>query len=276
MGLRITTNVASIAAQRTLGQTQRSVEKAMKQLATGTRFSDPSESAGEFAISEHLKGQISGLKAGRGNAEFAASFIAVAEGGLSEQSNILVRMRELSIQAASDTVSDTERGFLDLEFQNLTKEADRIAKTTSFGSQKLLSGDDKAYEFQVGAYKGEDNIVRYNSDTNTTSSEIGISGLSVRDKDDARDSLEEIDDAMMKISAARAQFAAVQSRLNSVANNASIQIENLTAAQSRISDTDIAGAVGEMTKGMVQQQFQMAVLAQANQFPQHVLKLVNF
>ncbi len=275
MGLRITTNVASLTAQRNLGLTQRTIEKSMKQLATGSRFADTSEGAGEFAVSELLRGQISGMKAAKNNADFANSFVAVAEGGLNEQNNILVRMRELAIQAASDTLGDEERGYVNLEFQQLISETDRIAKTTSFGTQKLLMGEGKTYEFQIGAYNGEDNIVRYVADTNTTSSSLEIEGLSIDDKDYARDSLEAIDTATGKIAQARAQFGAIQSRLQSVSNNADVQIENLSAAQSRIADTDVAKAVSEMVRSQVLQQFQSVVLAQANQLPQLALKLIS-
>jgi flagellin len=275
MGLRISTNVASIAAQRHLGNSQRIVEKSMKQLASGDRFSDPSEGAGEFAVAEHLRGQISGLKASRNNADFANSFISVGEGGLNEQNNILVRLRELSIQAASDTFSDKERGFLNLEAKQLVEEFDRIAKTTSFGSQRLLMGDGKEYVFQIGAYKGPENIIKYTSDTNTTSGEVGIDSVDLADKDDALDSLESIDEALVKIGEARARFASIQSRLTSISNNAGVQIENLTAAHSRIADADIASAISEMTRNQILQQFQTAVLSQANQTPNSVLKLLS-
>lgn len=274
MSLRISTNMAALAAARGLSQSQRSIERSMKQLASGSRFSDASVGAGEFAISERLRGQISGVRSGRDNADFAYQFVAVAEGGLSEQNNILVRMRELAIQAASDTLSDQEREFLDYEFQNLNQEVDRIAQTTRFGSQKLLMGDGSSLEFQVGPYKGEENLIRYHSITNTTSRELDIEGLEVADKGDARDSLEAIDEALGKIGEARAYFAAISSRLQAVSANAGVQLENLSAAQSRLADTDIAEAVSEMTRHQILQQFQTSVLAQANQIPTMALKLL--
>ena len=275
MGLRISTNLAALAATRGLTQSQRSLDRSMKQLATGNRFSDPSVGAGEFAVSERLRGQISGVRAGKNNADFAANFIAVAEGGLNEQNNVLIRMRELAIQAASDTISDNEREYLNYEFQSLAKEADRIAKTTSFGSQKLLMGEGRTYEFQVGPFKGEENVVSYTSSTNTTAGELGVDDLNVEDKDDARDSLEELDTALNKIAEARALFASVSSRMIAISNNAGVQIENLTAAQSRLADTDIAEAVAEMTKQQVIQEFQTSVLAQSNQTQRSALKLLS-
>lgn len=274
MGLRINTNVASLAAQRALSQSQRSTERAMKQLATGNRFADLSEGSADFAIAEHLKGQTKGMAAAKNNAENAVSFVQVAEGGLNEQNNLLIRMRELSIQSASDTFSDTEREMIEMEFQQLLTEFDRIAKTTSFGSQKLLSGVEKDYEFQVGAYKGEENIIRYKSNANTTASELGISGLSVVSKGDARDSLETIDEALTSIGKARANFGAMQSRFDSVTSYTAVQMENLQAAQARIADTDVAKATSEMAKGIALQQYQLAVLATANQVPGQILKLI--
>lgn len=275
MGLRINTNLSSLAAQRQLSQTQRNLGVAMKQLASGSRYADMSVGAADFAVAEHLRGQISGMKAARFNAQNATSFIQVAEGGLNEQNNILVRQRELAIQAASDTFSDSEREMIDQEFQQLGQEFDRIAKTTTFGSHKLLAGEDKEFEFQVGAYGGQENIVKYTSDTNTTSSGMGVDGLNVASKSDARSALEDIDDALGKIAKARANFGAMQSRLESVDNNAGVQIENLQEAHSRLADTDVAEAVSEVYKNQALQQYQMQVLSQANAMPGTIVKLIG-
>jgi flagellin len=250
-------------------------ERAVKQLASGDRFSDMTEGAGDFAIAEHLRGQIQGMKAAKMNAENAISFAQIAEGGLNEQNNILIRLRELAVQSASDTFSDNEREMLDLEFQQLSQEFERIAQTTRFGSHKLLAGESKSFEFQVGAFKGAENVIKYESDTDTTGSELGIDGLAVLDQDDARDSLETIDEALEVLAKARANFGAIQSRLTSVADNSATQIENLSAAHSRIADTDFAEAVSEMFKSRALEQYQLAVLAQANQYPENVLRLLG-
>lgn len=275
MSLRIGTNVASLATQRQMDLSQKKTEKALKALSSGSRHANQGEDAAGFAISERLRGQIQGLKSAKNNAENANAFVQVAEGGLNEQNNILIRMRELAIQSASDTYSDQEREFIDMEFSQLIQETDRIAKSTQFGSTKLLDGGSKNYEFQVGAYAGSENIVAYDINTDTTSSSLGVDGLSVVDKSGARDSLEVIDEALMQIGEARAQFGAMQSRLDSVSNNHSVQIENLSQAYSKLSDTDVAQAVSDMTQGMVMQQFQTALLAQANIVPQFALKLLS-
>lgn len=273
MGLRINTNIASIAAQRAMSIHQKSTERAMKQLATGSRFVD-GEGSAELAIAENVRGQLKGMEAAKSNAENATSFIQVAESGLNEQNNLLIRMRELAVQSASDTFSGTERDMMNQEFQQLLSEVDRIAKTTSFGSTKLLNGSSKSYEFQVGAYKGEENVIKYVSNTNTTASELGVDSLSVSDRSDAKDSLDTIDKALTKIAASRASFGAVQSRFDSVANYLGLQVENLSEARSRLADTDVAKATATMAQGMAIQQYQIAVLNQANSWPGNVVKLI--
>jgi flagellin len=274
MGLRISTNIASIAAQRHIGQTSRDTERAMKQLASGSRFSSPGEDSASFAISERLRGQISGQKAAVQNADSAIGFIQVAEGSLNEQQNLLIRMRELAIQAASDTFSDDERVFIDEEYQQLKAEVDRIAKSVSYSSAKVLSGSSTEMEFHVGAYGSSENIIKFTSDANTTGAELGIEGLSVADQDDARDSLQEIDNALVKVAGARSKFGAIQSRMESVVNTGLTQVENLSAAHSRMADTNIAEAVSELTKGKILADFQASVLAQANSMPLTAARLL--
>lgn len=274
MGLRINTNVPSIAIQRVLSKTQKSSEGAMKALASGDRFENPEESSADYSIAERLKSQTRGLEAAKQNSENAQSFIEVAQGGLNEQNNLLIRMRELSVQAASDTYSDDERELMQTEFLQLQQEVTRIADSTKFGSTKLLSGENKKYEFQVGVDKGNENVIAYNNQTDTRAGALGVDGDDIEDKSDARDSLSDIDDALLKVAQARASFGAVQSRLDSTINNTGVQIENLEAAHSRIADTDVAKAVSDVSKYQAMQQYQIAVLSQANQFPGNVLKLI--
>lgn len=274
MSLRINTNIASLSAQTSLGKTQRQLDTVMKQLATGNRFADLAAGAGDFAISEHLRAQIKGQKAARTNSENATSFMQVAEGGLNEQNNILIRLRELAIQASSDTFSGTEREMLDLEFQQLVQEFDRVARTTKFGSTPLLSGASKELEFQVGTENTPNDIVKFTSDANTTADNLDIAGQSIADKYDARDSLESIDSALTTLAGNRARFGAVQSRFESVVNNADVMIENLESAHSRIADTDIAAAASDMFRHQAMSQYQLSILAQANQMPMSVLRLI--
>ncbi len=274
MGLRINTNLPSISAQRAIGATQRGLEKVSKQLSTGSRFADLSEGAGDFAIAENLKGQIKGQRAAQFNAENAISFVSIAEGGLNEQNNIAIRLRELAVQSASDTFSEKERELLNYEYTQLTEEFERIAQTTRFGSTKLLAGDNKSFDFQVGTYGTANDVVKFTSDTNTTAASLDLKGSNISDKFDARDQLEVLDKALFKLSQARAKFGAVHSRLESVVNNSGVLVENLEAAHSRIADTDIAKATADFSKYQIQQQYQTAILAQANQFPLGLMKLL--
>lgn len=244
----------------------------MEQLSTGNRVGDPSSGAADFAIAEHLRGQIRGQKSARMNAENATSFMQVAEGGLSEQTNILIRMRELAVQSASDTFSDTERGMLDQEFQQLGQELDRIAKSTRFGSTNLLAGGSNNFEFQIGTNASD--VIKFTSDADTTAGNLDIDGQTVSDKSDARSAIESLDSALTAVASNRARFGAAMSRLEYTAANSEVMSENLEAARSRIADTDIAEASSEMFKQQALSQYQVAVMAQANQFPASVLRLI--
>lgn len=272
--LRVSPVTASLMAQRYLGLTQRSTEKAMKDLASGTRFSTPGSDAAGAAIAEQLQGQVRGQKAALNNADNATSFIQVAEGALNEQNNILIRLRELAIQAASDTYSDQEREFLNYEYSQLVSELDRIAKTTTFGTTALLNGRSRDYEFQVGTSPGDESIIRYTSDTDTTATELGVEGGAIDTKSEARGNLRDIDSAMTKVASARAKYGAIQSRMDSASNNLAVGIENITSAHSRMADTDVAQAVSDVRRGQILQQYQASVLSQANNTNETMLRLI--
>lgn len=274
MGLRIQTNMASISAQRVLSVQQKRSEHATAALASGSRIVKASDDAAGLAISENIRGQTRGIAQARNNAFNASSAIQVSEGGLNEISNILIRLRELGVQAASDHIGDRERGFLNLEATQLVEEADRIAKTTVFGDKRLLDGSGEKMEFQVGAFGTKENVISYDLSSDATASELGIDGLTVDTKGDARDALKTVDDALVKVSSLRANFGAVQSRLDSTVSNLDIQYENLSAANSRIRDTDVAKETAEMTSANILQQAAVSVLAQANQTPAVALKLL--
>lgn len=272
--MRITSQVAALTAQRYLSQNQKKLELTMQQLASGSRFVKSSVDPAGQAISENLNSQARGFEAATMNAENASSLIQQAEGALNEQNNILIRLRELSVQSASDTFSEVERGFINNEFVQLTQELNRIAKTTKFGSQNLLDGTEKKYEFHVGIGSKSDNIITYQQDINTTASELGLDGLSIDDQDAARDSLDTIDKAIEDIGSARAKLGAVQSRLDHVISHNEGQRENLISAYSKIADTDVAKVVSDMKRSQVMQQYQIAMLAVANENDSLGLKLI--
>lgn len=275
MGLRISTNMPSISAQRVLSTQQKRAESATQKLASGSRITRAADDAAGLAISESLRGQVRGIAMARNNAFNAGSSIQVSEGGLNEINNILIRIRELGIQAASDNIGETERGFLNEEAKQLIDEADRIAKTTRFGDKILLDGSGGEQEYHVGAFGGEENVIKYDLSTNATASEIGIDGIDISDKSGARDALDSVDDALVKVGSMRANFGSIQSRLDTATSNLDIQYENLNAAYARIRDTDIAKESSELASAQVLQQAAVSVLAQANQFPGVALKLIG-
>jgi flagellin len=276
MGLRINTNVASIGAQRVLGKQQARMEHAQQALASGSRIVKAADDAAGLAISENIRGQLGGIKMARNNAFNAQSLIQVSEGGLNEINNILIRLRELGVQAASDTVSDVEREFLDQEAQQLVEESERIARSTRFGNKALLDGEGEELEYHVGPFSNEDeNVIRYQISADATNSTLGIDGVGVADKGDARATLEAVDEALVQVSKMRADFGAVQSRLQMTTSNLDIQYENLSAAKSRISDADVAYESAEMTSSQILQSASVAVLAQSNQNGAAALRLLG-
>jgi flagellin len=275
MGLRINTNVASINAQRQLGKQQARAEHSLAALSSGSRIVSAADDAAGLAISENIKGQTRGLKVARNNAFNAVSLIQVSEGGLSEINNILIRLRELGVQAASDNVSDVERGFLNQEAVQLVEEADRIAKTTRFGNQTLLDGSGEELEFHVGPFSGDENVVRYKISADATGSALGYGSITVDSKDAAKDTLNQVDDALIKLGALRADFGAVQSRMNSTVSNLDVQYENLMAANSRLRDTDIAYETAELASAQVLQSAAVGVLAQANGSGAQAMRLIG-
>jgi flagellin len=244
-------------------------------LSSGSRIVHAADDAAGLAISENIKGQTRGIKVARNNAYNAISLVQVSEGGLNEISNILIRLKELGVQAASDNIGQVERGFLNKEAEQLTAEADRIAKTTRFGDRVLLDGSGEKLEFHVGPFAGDENIISYSMSADATGDTLGYAGMSVATKEDARDTLERVDKALESIGGMRADFGAVQSRLNSTVSNLDIQYENLSDAKSRISDADVAYESSELASAQVLQNASVGVLAQANSVPMSALKLLS-
>lgn len=277
MGMRISTNLSSITAQRNMVNSQREINKSMAQLASGSRITKAADDAAGLAISESLKSQMrSFTQAGR-NANDGISLVQTAEGGLSEVTNILTRLRELGIQASSDTVGDKERGFLNNEVQQLVQEVDRISNSTRFGTTELINGSGDSFEFQVGINADPTNDrISYNAaDTNATADSLGVSGFDFSSKSGAQDALTTVDEALSKVSGMRANLGALQNRLQVTGDNIGVMFENLSAANSRIRDTDVAASSSEMTKNNILNQANTSVLAQANMMPQAALKLIG-
>jgi flagellin len=277
MGMRITTNVASINAQRTLATTQREIAKSSAQLSSGNRITRAADDAAGLAISENLKSQIRSFSQASRNANDGISMVSVAEGGLGEISNILTRMRELGIQAASDTVGEKERGFIDKEVQQLKSEVQRISKTTRFGKTNLIDGSGEKFDIQVGINNNdfEDRISFDPSELNATVDNLQIDGLDFTSKSNAQEALMTLDDAQITVSSFRSNIGALQNRFLSTVENLGVQHENLSAANSRIRDADIAQATSEAARNMVLLNASTSVLSQSNQNPQLALKLIG-
>lgn len=277
MGMRITTNVASLNAQRSMVGAQRDIQKSFAQLSSGSRITKAADDAAGLSISENLKSVGRSMQQASRNANDGISMVQVAEGGLNEISNIMTRLRELGIQAASDTVGDRERGFINNEVQHLTGEVDRIAKTTRFSGVNLLDGSGKTFDFQVGINNDEKlDRISYNAgDTNATSSSLGIAGLDFSNKQGAQEALNVIDEAQAQANGFRASLGALQNRLSATVDNLGVSHENLAAANSRIRDTDIAQATAELTRNNILLNASVSTLSQANLSPQLAMKLIG-
>ncbi len=277
MGLRINTNIQSIAAQRSLSKIREEQSESLEQLASGQRINRASDDVAGLAISEKLKANIRGTLQAKRNAQDGVSLIQTAEGGMGEVSNILIRLRELSVQAASDTIGDKERSFADLEFQQLSNEIDRIAGSTSFNGRHLLTGEGDQLEFQVGIMNDDFNDrIAYDPETSkATAGALGVKGLSIAEKGNAQDNLETIDLAIDAVNANRANLGALQNRLQSTVSNLDISVENSSAANSRIRDTDIAEVSAKLASSNIMSAASTSVLSQANSAPVSALKLIG-
>jgi flagellin len=277
MGLRINTNVASLAAKRTLGNNNSRQADALNKLSSGTRIVRSADDAAGLAISEKLKAQVRGMNQAERNANDGVSMIQVAEGGLNEISNILIRMRELSVQAASDTVGDTERSFTDLEYQNLKQEIERISQVTEFNGKKLLNGVGETYDFQIGINNNDfQDRIKFNTEMlNSSSSNLGVDALAVGSKQGAQTGLETLDAAISQVSGQRAELGAKQNRLTSTVKNLQVTAENLNSANSRIRDTDYASETANNAKLNILNAAGTAVLAQSNSQGSNALKLIG-
>jgi flagellin len=254
MSLRIATNVQSLSAQRFLNVNHEAQNRTLERLASGSRINHAGDDAAGLAISDKLRANIRSMQQAVRNANDGISLVQVAEGSMNEISNILVRVRELSIQAASDTISDTERAFVDKEVQQLKSEIDRIANSTEFNGIKLLNGTAPTLEIQVGINNNptEDRFVFEVGARSSTLTGLGLDGLSSATKEQSQSNLAQIDEAIRNVNENR-----------------------LESANSRIKDTDVAEATSDLVKQNILTQANVAVLSQANANQQLALKLIG-
>ena len=277
MGMRVTTNLAALNAQRNLVGSQRAINHSMAQLSSGSRINVAADDAAGLAISEKFKAGIRSARQASRNGNDGISMVQTAEGGLNEIGNIVTRLRELGIQAASDTVGQVERGFVDKEVQQLKSEIQRISLSTKWGSTNLLDGSTPKFDFQIGLYnkEGEDRISFNASENNAQLDSLGLAGLDYTSKEGAQEGLSMLDNAQNNVNGMRANLGALQNRLTSTVDNLGVLEENMSAANSRIRDTDVASASSEMTRNNILLQAGTATLAQANQSNQLALKLIG-
>ena len=276
MGLRINTNVAALNAQRLLGNSTKAQQSSLERLSSGSRINKSGDDAAGLAISENLRAQIRGLRQAKRNANDGISLVQVTEGGLNEVSNILIRLRERAVQAASDTIGDTERSFTDREFQSLKSEVQRISDSTNFNGIPLLSGREQPIDIQVGVQNTSNDRLSYDTAfANVGIQALGIMEDTVMNKQGAQETLGRIDSGLKHVNEVRSTLGAMQNRLASTVNNLSIYDENLSAANSRIRDVDVAEESSELVKQNILQQAGVSVLSQANASQQHALKLLG-
>ena len=285
MAVRIFNNIPSLNAQRILGINNGRLAQSVERISSGIRINRGSDDAAGLAISEGLRSDIRALRQAVRNANDGVSLINVTEGALNEQSGILIRLRELASQAATGTVGSTERATIQLEFTALRNELDRIAQTTEFNGQKLIEGSlassvasTNHILIQVGLDSSSHSRININSEVDLgamTSTGLSIHQLSVTSADAALTALEEVNTAIATITAGRGKVGAVQNRLIRTISNVSIQIENLSAAESAIRDADIAEEVALLTRNQILVQAATAMVGQANLIPQSVLQLLQ-
>jgi len=274
MGLQISTNVMAIDAQRNLGISSTAFGKSVQKLSSGLRINSAADDAAGLAISEKLRSQVNGLNQAVRNSQDGISLIQTAEGALNETTSILQRMRELAVQAANDTLSASDRGQVQAEVTALMDEVTRISTSTQFNGANLIDGSYSAtgFAFQVGANANQSITVTIG---NMGAAALSVSALVVTTQSDANATITTIDAAIALVSSQRSSLGAVQNRLEHTIANLSVASENLSASESRIRDTDMAAETANYTRYQIMQQAGISVLAQANQAPAMVLKLLQ-
>jgi flagellin len=290
VGLRINNNIAAFNAYRNLSVTDGQMSKSLEKLSSGYRINRAADDAAGLAISESLRSQIGGLKVAVRNAQDGISVVQIAEGALNETTSILQRMRDLAVQSSNGGSQDTTaQANANTEFQQLNSELDRIAVTTKFGQQSLLDAS-YAGAFQVGSDSQTVNASNVITVDITTAAGGALNGLTITALDsaglvlsgsdltttaNATAAIDSLDTALKDVSTVRAKLGAYQNRFEHTINNLNVAVENLSASESRIRDTDMASEMVSFTRSQILSQAGTAMLAQANQSPQGVLKLLQ-
>jgi len=285
MAVRIFNNIASLNAQRILGQNNERLATSIERISSGIRINRAADDAAGLAISEALRSDIRASRQAVRNANDGIALINITEGALNEQASILIRLRELASQASTGTVGSTERQTVQLEFNSLRLEIDRIAATTEFNGQKLVDGSlasgvssTSQIFIQVGIDSTVNSRINLNNDINlaaVTSSGLSLDSLSVTSSAGALSAMDSINTSILDVTKGRGKVGAVQNRLVRTISNLSIAVENLVAAESQIRDADIAEEVALLTRNQILVQTSTAMVGQANLIPQSVLQLLG-
>jgi len=275
MALRINTNVTSINAQRNLTNSTQKLNRSLEKLSSGMRINRAADDAAGLALSESLKSDIKALEQASRNAADGVSLVQMAEGSLDEVSGILVRMRELAEQAANETMGTTERGYINTEFTTLMAEIDRISDSTEFNGITLLDGNGGTSSILVGVGITDTVDIALTNDTDSTGLGINAAVISGTDNTNALAAITAVETAIGTLSGWRADFGIAQNRLESSMRSIANSVENLSAANSRIRDADIASETSAMSSNQILQQAGVSVLAQANMAPQMALQLIG-
>lgn len=273
MALVVNSNVASLTTMRYLNQTTNTLNQTFVRLASGLRVNSAADDAAALSISSRFTSQIRGLNQAVRNSNDGISLVQVADGALDETVNALQRIRELAVQASSDTLVTSDRDDIQTEIDQLISEINRIASDTEFNTQALLNGSFQSKQIAVGMEASSQTITI--SLQAATASAIGVSGVSVGSAGMASSALTTIDDAITSISDIRATLGALQNRFESVSSNLENVSENMSSARSTLIDADIAYETSVLTRMSILQQAGTAVLAQANQQPQMALQLLS-
>jgi flagellin len=272
MAIVVNSNIASLNAQRNLSSSQNNLNTSMRRLSSGLRINSAKDDAAGLAISDRMTSQIRGLNQAVRNANDGISMAQTAEGALQETTNLLQRMREISVQSANDTNTSEDRSSLEAEFDQLVSEINRISDDTAFNNKTLLDGTSTGNVFHVGA--NADQTISL-SISNMSATGLSVNAATVATQTDANAAITTIDAAISLVDVERGSLGAVQSRLESTIANLSNVSENIAASRSRIMDADIAMETSAMTKSNILQQAGISVLAQANQQPQLALSLLQ-
>jgi len=277
MSLRINQNIDAVNSYRNLSVTQGQMSKSLEKLSSGFRINRAADDAAGLAISEGLRSQVGGLKVAVRNAQDGVSVVQTAEGALTEVHSILQRVRDLTVQAGNDSNNAAARTNIKTEIDSLGDELTRIGASTNFNGTKLLDGSASALTFQVGAsdQASESQVVVDLSSANVGAIGTAVKALDVSSAANALTSLTTIDTNISTVSTERAKLGASQNRFEHTINSVNVAIENLSASESRIRDTDMASEMMNFTRSQILSQAGTAMLAQANQAPQSVLSLLR-